>query len=60
MRNSITGLCLKSIKKAEVENQLNRKIKVVGSARGGEYYSRYDRSVYVQNLLSIFLKSVVL
>ena len=28
--------------KAEVENQLNKKIKVVRSNRGGEYYGRYD------------------
>lgn len=27
--------------KAEVENQLNRKIKVVRSYRGGEYYGRH-------------------
>ena len=32
------------IYKAEVENQLNRKIKVVRSDRGGEYYDRYDGS----------------
>ena len=30
------------IYKAEVENQVNRKIKVVRSHRGGEYYGRYD------------------
>ncbi|RVW96526.1 Retrovirus-related Pol polyprotein from transposon TNT 1-94 [Vitis vinifera] len=30
--------------KAEVENQLSKKIKVVGSDHGGEYYSRYDGS----------------
>ena len=30
--------------KAEVENQLSKKIKVVGSDRGGEYYGRYDGS----------------
>ena len=30
--------------KAEVENQLNRKIKAVRSDRGGEYYGRYDGS----------------
>ena len=32
------------IYKAEVENQLNRKIKVIRSDRGGEYYGRYDGS----------------
>ena len=30
--------------KAEVENQLSKKIKVVRSDRGGEYYGRYDGS----------------
>ena len=30
--------------KAEVENQLERKIKVVRSDRGGEYYGRYTES----------------
>ena len=30
--------------KAEVENQLNKKIKSVRSDRGGEYYGRYDSS----------------
>ena len=30
--------------KAEVENQLNKKIKAVRFDRGGEYYGRYDGS----------------
>ena len=30
--------------KAEVENQLDRRIKSVRSDRGGEYYGRYDGS----------------
>src|SRR3954465_11669231 len=30
--------------KAEVENQLGKKIKGVRSDRGGEYYGRYDES----------------
>ena len=30
--------------KAEVKNQLNRRIKTVRSDRGGEYYGRYDGS----------------
>ena len=30
--------------KAEVENQLSKKIKAVRSDRGGEYYGRYDGS----------------
>ena len=32
------------IYEAEVENQLNRKIKVVRFDHGGEYYDRYDES----------------
>jgi len=32
------------IYKAEVHNQLNRKIKVVRSDHGGEQYGRYDGS----------------
>jgi len=32
------------IYKAEVENHQNRKIKIVRSDRGGEYYDRYDES----------------
>ena len=31
--------------KIEVENQLDRKIKVVRSNKDGEYYGRYDESV---------------
>ena len=30
--------------KAEVENQLDKKIKAIKSDRGGEYYGRYDGS----------------
>ena len=41
MRNSNHWTCFK-IYKAEVENQQNRKIKVVRSDRDGEYYDRYD------------------
>ena len=29
---------------AEVENQLNKRIKGIISYRGGEYYDKYDRS----------------
>ena len=32
------------IYKAEVENQLTKKIKAVRSDRGDEYYDRYDKS----------------
>jgi len=28
----------------EVERQLNRKVKIIKSDRGGEYYGRYDES----------------
>jgi len=28
----------------EVERQLDRKVKIVRSDRGGEYYGRYDES----------------
>jgi len=30
--------------RAEVETQLNKKIKYIKSDRGGEYYGRYDGS----------------
>ena len=32
------------IYKVKVENQQNRKIKIVRSDRGGEYYGKYDGS----------------
>ena len=48
------------IYKAEVENQLNRKIKVVIFDRGGEYYARYDGSGRCPELLANFWKSVAL
>ncbi|KAK9690672.1 hypothetical protein RND81_09G145600 [Saponaria officinalis] len=35
--------------KAEVELQLNKRIKVVRSDRGGEYYGRYDGSVLLRD-----------
>ena len=44
------------IYKAEVENQLNRKIKVVRSDYGGEYYGRYDGSDRCPGSLVNFLK----
>ena len=43
MRSLNLWMCLK-IFKAKVENQLGKKIKVVKSDRGGEYYNRYDGS----------------
>ena len=30
--------------KAKVENQLSKRIKVIKSDRGGEYYGKYERS----------------
>ena len=45
------------IYKAEVENQQNRKIKVVRSDHGGEYYDRYDGSGRCSELFANFLKS---
>ena len=36
--------CLKAFK-AKVENQLNKRIKCVKFRSGGEYYSKYGRSV---------------
>ena len=50
----IQSLDMFKIYKAEVENQLNRKIKIVRYDRGGEYYGRYDGSVDVQGLLPNF------
>jgi len=44
------------IYKAEVENQLNRKIKVVRSDHSGEYYGRYDGSDRCRGSLVNFLK----
>jgi len=44
------------IYKAEVENQQNRKIKVINPNLSGEYYDRYDGSD-AHDLLSIFWKS---
>ena len=42
MRNQ--SLDMFKIFRAEVETQLSKKIKCVGSDRGGEYYGRYDGS----------------
>ena len=43
MRNLSQWTMFKSFK-AEVENQLNKRIKIVTSDRGGECYDRYDGS----------------
>ena len=43
-----------NIYKAEVENQLNRKIKVVRSDHGGEYYGRHDESSRCPGPFAIF------
>ena len=42
------------IYKAEVENQLNRKIKSVRSDRDDKYYGRYDRSGRCPELFANF------
>ncbi|KAL6335107.1 hypothetical protein AAG906_026487 [Vitis piasezkii] len=44
MKKTCTKYAAWREKKAEVENQLSKKIKVVRSDRGGEYYGRYDGS----------------
>ena len=44
------------IYKAEVENQLNRKIKAVVSDRGSEHYGRYDGSSRCPGFFFNFLK----
>ena len=54
------SLDLFKIYKDEVENQLNRKIKVVRSDRGSEYYDRYDGSSNYPGPFVNFLKSVIL
>ena len=46
MRKS-QSLDMVKIYKAEVENQLNRRIKAVRSNHCGEYYNKYDGSVDV-------------
>ena len=40
----------------EVEKQLDRKVKMVRSDRGGEYYVRYNESGCHSSLLSKFLE----
>ena len=42
--------------KAEVENQHNLKIKVVGSDRGGEYYGRHDPCGQIPGPFAKFLQ----
>ena len=42
--------------KAEVENQLDRKIKIVRSDRGGEYYNRYDETDHKLRPFARFLE----
>ena len=46
--------------KAEVENQLNRRIKTVRSDHCGEYYDRHDGSSRCPESFVNFLKSVAL
>ena len=54
-RNLNHWTCFK-IYKAEVKNQLNRKIKAVRSDCGGEYYGRYDGSGRCPGPFANFLK----
>ena len=42
----------------EVERQLDKKIKIVRSDRGGEYYGRYDETGQILVLLPNSLKSM--
>ena len=44
------------IYKAEVENQLNRRIKSVRSDRGGEYYGRFTESGQHLSVFALFLR----
>ncbi|KAI5347656.1 hypothetical protein L3X38_000543 [Prunus dulcis] len=44
IKEKSSALDMFKIYKAEVENQLNLKIKVVRSDRGGEYYGRFDET----------------
>ena len=44
LHKKFQSLDMFKIYKAEVENQLNKKIKVVRSDHDSEYYSRYNRS----------------
>ena len=46
--------------KAEVENQLDRKIRVVKFDKSGEYYSRYDESDRNSRSFIKFLNSMAL
>ena len=43
------------IYKAEVENQLNKRIKSVRSDQGGEYYGRFTELCQHPNAFSLFL-----
>lgn len=44
MKNPTHSKPLSKVFKAKVENQLDRKIKMVRSDRGGEFYGRYDET----------------
>ena len=43
--------------KAEVENQMDKKIKIVRSDRGGEYYGRYTEKGQMPGPFAQFLKN---
>jgi len=42
----------------EVERQLDRKVKIIRSGRGGEYYERYDKSGQHPGTFAKFLEKL--
>ena len=46
---------MNKLNKAEVENQLGRRIKSVRSDRGGEYYGRFTESGQNPSVFALFL-----
>ncbi|RVW14991.1 hypothetical protein CK203_090430 [Vitis vinifera] len=53
---TLRALDVFKIYKAEVENQLNRRIKSVRSDRGGEYYGRFTESGQHLSAFALFLR----
>ena len=56
IREKSEALNVFEIYKAEVENQLNRRIKSVRSDRGGEYYGRFTESGQHLSAFTLFLR----
>ncbi|RVW95242.1 Retrovirus-related Pol polyprotein from transposon TNT 1-94 [Vitis vinifera] len=56
IREKSEALDVFKIYKAEVENQLNRRIKSVRSDRGGEYYGRFTESGQHLSAFALFLR----